>query len=101
MDSEAAGTGIRDIGALGPVTVEMLRDTFPKWRIFSQFGSWWATREGEQRLAGAQSLIRCVLVGSDLPVLGDKLCLQEWLDSLDALALDAVWREMAMPGGMP
>ena len=96
MDTETGASEFRNVTAPGPLTVEMLRDTFSQWRIFSQFGGWWATREGEYRLTGARSLIRRVLVADSLPVLGDKLCLQEWLDGLDALALDQVWREMTV-----
>jgi hypothetical protein len=96
VNSETDGTGIRDINTLGPVTAEMLRDTFPEWHIFSQFGAWWATREGSQKFTGPQSLIRRVLVADGLDGLADRLCLQEWLDSLDPLALDVVWREMTL-----
>jgi hypothetical protein len=97
VDSDTGGTVIRDMNTLGPVTVEMLRETFPQWHIFSQFGGWWATREGGQKFAGPQSLIRRVIVAADLTALAEKLCLQEWLDGLDMIALDAVWREMTVP----
>ena len=96
MDADTDGHGIRDITVIGEITAEMLRDSFPQWHVFSQFGAWWATREGSQRFTGPQSLIRCVLVAEALSALGDKLCLQEWLDGLDALALDQVWREMTV-----
>jgi hypothetical protein len=96
MDTETGGTGMRAVSSVGPVTAEMLRDTFPQWHIFSQFGAWWATREGSQYFTGAQSLIRRVLVADSLAALGDKLCLQEWLDGLDPLTLEQVWREMTV-----
>jgi hypothetical protein len=97
MDTETDGAGIRDVISLGLVTAEMLRDTFTQWRIFSQFGAWWATREGDEKLTGPKSLLRRVIVAADLAALADKLCLQEWLDGLDPVALEAVWREMTIP----
>jgi hypothetical protein len=96
VDAETDGHGIRDITGAGEMTAEMLRDTFARWHIFSQFGAWWATREGSQYFTGAQSLIRRVLVADSLAALGDKLCLQEWLDGLDPLTLEQVWREMTV-----
>jgi hypothetical protein len=85
---------------IGEVTAAMLRDTFPDWHVFSNFGAWWATREGSQKFTGARSLIRCVLVAGSLAALGDKLCLQEWLDGLHPVTLDEVWREMTVrPAG--
>jgi hypothetical protein len=101
MDTETGAFEIRNVRGLGPVTAEMLRDTFPQWHIFSQLGAWWATREGSQKFTGPQSLIRRVLVADSLAALGDKLCLQEWLDGLDPLALDQVWREMTMRSDAP
>lgn len=96
MDAQTYGHGVRELDGMGGITAEMLRDTFPQWHVFSHSGAWWATREGSQKFIGAQSLIRRVLVADSPAALGDKLCLQEWLDGLDPLTLDQVWRGMTV-----
>jgi hypothetical protein len=78
--------------AHGEITVEMLRQTFPHWRIFRSDGTWWAIRGGVQTWDGPRSLLLRSLTASDLMTLADRLCAQEWLDSLDDDALEAVYR---------
>ena len=81
-----------DVASLGEITADMLRATFPRWRIFSASGAWWATRGGIQEWGGPQSLLLRVISATDLTALAERLCVQEWLDGLDAEALAAVYR---------
>ena len=67
-------------------------------RIFQSGGVWWATRGGMQDWAGPRSLLLRTLGAGDLTALTEKLCLQEWLDGLDAEALKAVYRGTLLPG---
>lgn len=89
---------VRDLANLGDITLEGLRDTFPQWRIFHHSGAWWAMREGIEKLTGPQSLIQRVHAAQDLTILAEKLCLQEYLDSLEPEELTAVYRNRALPG---
>jgi hypothetical protein len=81
----------------GEIRLEMLRATFPLWRIAGHPAGWWAMRQGTASLDGPRSLIQHVHVAPDLTGLAEKLCLQEHLDGLDLQELAAVWREMALP----
>jgi hypothetical protein len=81
-----------DVAILGTLTVGMLRETFPEWRVFEQGGVWWAIRGGIQVWDGPRSLLLRSHTASDLTVLAERLCVQEWLDGLDAEALAAVYR---------
>lgn len=91
MTLAAAGGGNSGIPR-GEITVEMLRQTFPRWRVFEHVGAWWATRGGIQVWDGPRSLIVRSLTAPDLVTLADRLCAQEWLDSLEDDALEAVYR---------
>ena len=81
----------------GEITLEMLRATFPLWRIAGHLAGWWAMRQGTASLDGPRSLIQHVHVAADLTGPAEKLCLQEHLDGLGPQELTAVWREMALP----
>ena len=81
----------------GEITLEMLRTTFPLWRIAGHPAGWWAMRQGTASLDGPRSLIQHVHVAADLTGLAEKLCLQEHLDGLGPQELAAVWRGMALP----
>lgn len=95
----ARDVGVRDAASLGDITPEALRETFPQWRIFRHAGgTWWAARGGTVKWQGPESLLLRVVTAPDLTALADRLCLQEWLDSLDEAALTAVYRDMALPG---
>lgn len=85
-------TGVRDLASLGEIAVEGLRETFPLWRIFKAGDVWWATRGGQQKWEGPESLLLCVLATSGLIELAERLCLQEWLESLEPAELEAVYR---------
>ncbi len=76
----------------GEITVTMLRQTFPRWRVFELGGIWWAARGGIQVWDGPRSLLLRSLTAPDLTTLADRLCMQEWLDGLDDDALGAVYR---------
>jgi hypothetical protein len=84
--------GGRNVASLGEITVGELREVFPQWQIFSNRGAWWAIRGGVQAWSGPETLLRRVLNASDLTVLAERLCMQEWLDGLDDEALAAVYR---------
>jgi hypothetical protein len=88
---------ILDPSALGEVTAEMLRETFPHWRVFESGRVWWAMRPGACPEHGPGSLLKRVLGAPDLPGLADRLCLQQHLDQLDPEELAAVWRDVTMP----
>jgi hypothetical protein len=90
------GYGVRIVSGLGEITSEVLRATFPGWRIARHPVGWWAMREGAERFDGPQSLIQHVHVAADLTGLAERLCLQEHLDGLSAEELAAVWREMML-----
>jgi hypothetical protein len=99
MGREAAGGaasgrdgGVLDVASLGEITAEMLREVFPQWWIFPGDGAWWAVRGGIQAKTGPESLLMRALTATDLALLADKLCLQEWLDGLDSAELEAVYR---------
>jgi len=89
--------GVRDVASLGEITPETLTETFPHWRIFRTRGAWWATRGGMQQWSGPQSLLLRVITAPDMIALAERLCLQEWLDSLHPALLEAVWREADLP----
>jgi hypothetical protein len=95
-DDDSQDCGVRDITSLGEITAEGLRETFPQWRIFPGDGAWWAVRGGWQSWTGPESLLLRALTASDLTALAEKLCIQEWLDSLDASALAAVYEGILM-----
>ena len=92
-----AASGMRDLADLGEITPDILRKTFPSWRIFCHLGVWWAIRGGHEALYGPQSLRRCVLTAPQLIALAEKLCLQEWLDSLSPDELAAVYGDTTDP----
>jgi hypothetical protein len=83
---------VGDVAGVGEITVDMIKLTFGQWRVFEQDGTWWATRGGLQAWDGPRSLLLRVITASDLTALADRLCAQEWLDSLDDEALEAVYR---------
>jgi hypothetical protein len=89
---------VGDVASAGEITVEMIRRTFPGWRVFEQDGTWWATRGGLQVWDGPRSLLLRVITASDLAALVHRLCLQEWLDSLDDDHLEAVYRGDVLEG---
>lgn len=100
-DGEEGGqNAVRDIATLGEIRPEVVRAAFPAWRIFSTGGTWWATRGGPQAWTGPESLLMRVLGAADLTGLAERLCLQDWLDRLDPVALEAVYRG-TMPENTP
>jgi hypothetical protein len=88
--------GMGDVAILRTLTVGMLRETFPEWRVFEQGGIWWAIRGGIQVWDGPRSLLLRSLTAPSLTTLAEKLCTQEWLDGLDDEALTAVYRRTLM-----
>jgi hypothetical protein len=84
--------GVRDVASLGEITLEGVRRVFPLWRIFPAEGAFWAVRGGWQPWSGPESLLLRALTSTDLTDLAEKLCMQEWLDSLTPEGLAAVWR---------
>lgn len=88
---------MRDITAFGTIDATMLRQTFPQWRITGAEGCWFAIRGGLEMRAGPRSLLRCLLSGSTLVELAEKLSLQEYLDGLDEDELEEVWRRASLP----
>lgn len=91
-DAGDDGGGISRIGSLGDVTPGVLRETFPKWRIFHGDGAWWAVRGGPYSWSGPESLLLRAMTSADLTGLAERLCLQEWLDGLDPEALATVYQ---------
>jgi hypothetical protein len=86
---------------LGHVTVEMLRETFPEWRIAAARGRWWAMRGGYFDITGGPGSLICAAVyAATLDGLADQLCLQAWLRSLRPAELEAVWRSL-FPAAVP
>jgi hypothetical protein len=85
---------------LGEITAEELRQTFPQWRIFPGDGQWWAVRGGIEKWEGPESLLLRAVTASDLTGLAERLCIQDWLDSLDADTLAEVYRS-AVGGTAP
>jgi hypothetical protein len=86
-----AGVDMSDVASFGEITVEMLMQTFPQWRIFRAGGAWWAARAGLQCWTGPESLLLRVISAADLIALAERLCVQSWLDGLDDKALAAVY----------
>ncbi len=86
---------VRDMA--GQITMGMLRATFPQWRIVGTCGLWWAMRDGLVWLEGPKSLLLRVISAPDLTALGEKLCLQEYLDRRDWQQLAGVHRDVALP----
>ena len=85
------------MAGLAELTVGVLRAVFPHWLIFGESGKWWAARGGLVAWDGPRSLIQHVHTAPHLVALAERLCLQEYLDSLDPDELAAVWRDMALP----
>ena len=95
--ASAVGRGEESADAVaGELTVHALRESLPRWRIFWQFGKWWALRGGPVRLDEPKSLLR-VLTTCDLTRLAKKLCLQERSDPLGPRELAAVYQDMTLP----
>lgn len=94
----AAGAGERATAAFGGITLTMLGESFPQWRIFGQAGQWWAVRGGPCALGGPESLLLRAITARDLTELAERLCLQHRLDQLDPQERAAVHRDMALPG---
>jgi hypothetical protein len=88
---QAAGTGTAPDG-FGTLTAGMVRETFDHWRIFEACGKWRAFQSGMAAGGGPASLIQPVVTAASLTWLAEQLCLQEWLRSLPAAELEAVWR---------
>jgi hypothetical protein len=100
------GSGMPDtaaaVAALGEVTPAMLRETFPQWRFaWLPDGSAAAVRGGPVVPDGPESLLLRTVSAADPTALAERLCLQEWLDGLDAASLAAVWRDMLVQGTPP
>jgi hypothetical protein len=91
---EAAQTspGAPGMAGTGKITVVMLRQTFAEWQVFEHDGTWWAARGGVQAWSGPRSLIQRVLSSADLTVLAEKLCAQEWLDTMTEAELAAFYQ---------
>jgi hypothetical protein len=92
MMTHATSERSKDFPGLGEITVEMLRQTFPEWRVFPTADTWWAIRGGLQAWDGPRSLLLRSLSAPDLVALADRLCAQAWLDGLDDEELAAVYR---------
>jgi hypothetical protein len=88
---QAADTGTAP-DRFGTLTAGMVRDTFDHWRIFEARGTWRAFRSGVAAGEGPASLIQPVVTADSLTRLAEQLCAQEWLRSLPAAELEAVWR---------
>jgi hypothetical protein len=84
------------VAGLAELTIGELRAVFPQWLIFGESGKWWAVRGGLVAWDGPLSLIQHVHTASRLVALAERLCLQEYLDSLDPEELAAVWRDMVL-----
>ncbi len=96
--ASAAARGEEPAAAVaGEITVQVLRESFPQWRIFWQAGQWWALRGGPVRLDGPESLLLRCITAVDLTGLAEKLCLQERLDRLDPQELAAVYEDKTLP----
>jgi hypothetical protein len=72
------------------ITLDELRDMFPGWQVFRGGGAWWAVDQGPRPPRGQDCLVLRALTGPALAVLADRLCLQAWLDDLDAEAFAAL-----------
>jgi hypothetical protein len=95
--ASTVGFGEKSANAVGEITVQALRESFPQWRIFWQAGQWWALRGGPVRLDGPESLLLRCITAVDLTGLAEKLCLQERLDRLDPQELAAVYEDKTLP----
>lgn len=85
------------IAVLGEMTLQVLQERFPGWRIFRRSDEWWALRGGQVWLVGPESLLRRSLTACDLVGLAEQLCVQDRLDRLDPQELAAVHQEMTLP----
>jgi hypothetical protein len=92
-----ADSAVGQHAADGEITVQALRMAFPEWRIFQQYGGWWALRGGPVRLDGPESLLLRAVTARGLTAMTEKLCVQDHLDRLDPQELAAVYRDMALP----
>ena len=81
-----------DVAGPAEITAGGLRETFPQWRIFPGDGSWRAIRGGIEKWDGPESLLLRALTAPDLDTLAERLCIQDWLDSLNAGELAKVYR---------
>jgi hypothetical protein len=83
------------VESLGELTPEVLQREFPGWRIFQgSADEWWATRAGRQQWTGPESLLKRMLGAADVDRLAERLCLQEWFDSLGPAQLEAVYVDL-------
>lgn len=94
----AAGPGAEPAPAVASeTTVQALRESFRRRRIFWQLGKRCALRGGPVRLDEPESLLLRVLTARDLTWLAEKLRLQERLDRLRPQELAAVYEDMTLP----
>lgn len=77
--------------------IESLRTAFPDWRLGGARGNWFAIRGGLEVTSGPRSLLRRCLSASTLEALAEKLCLQEYLDSLSDHEPADVWQRAGLP----
>jgi hypothetical protein len=96
--TRCTGTGgERESAAIGGITVEALREAFPRWRIFWQAGLCWGVRGGPVQVHGPQSVPLRAITAPDLSGLAERLCLQERLDQMGQEEPAAVHRDMTLP----
>ena len=77
--------------------LDVIRASFPDWRLSGALGHWFAVRGGIETASGPRSLLRRCLSASTLGALADKLCLQAFLDGLSDEALATVWQQAQLP----
>jgi hypothetical protein len=66
------------------IDADAIRQTFPKWRIFSQGERWWAIRGGIEEWTGPGSLIRRTLRAQTLLRLAEMRRPAEWAMCVNA-----------------
>ena len=77
--------------------LEVVRVTFPNWRVYHISGIWHAFRSGVAMQDGPRSLLRCHLHAATLLDLAERLCMQSYLDDLSDQELAEVWQRVRLP----
>lgn len=84
-------------GTVGQLDLESLGASFPNWRLGRASGNWVAVRGGLEAASVPRSLLRRHLSANTLEALAEKLCLQDYLDSLNDKELAEVWQRVKLP----
>lgn len=84
--------GVPDAASPGELTAEGLRETFSNWQIFPRDRSRRAVRGGTEKTGRPRIPPAAGTHRPGLTALAERLCIQDWLNSLNADELAEAYR---------